>query len=198
MPDFTRDAVDVANQLRYRPRGTGCTASRSSISTLPGVQPRVRGGRSAACAASRTTRLIHVAQTPDAWSGCCTPPTPAIEPRRHVTYDHVSIALSARVGQGVALSTAILLRRAARRGQAVPAVPRDGASGATYHFVCRPRASTRRASPRSRLAGRPPRARECAACKRGCKLSVLAWVGVAQPRGMQQLTCLGPNKLELA
>jgi len=55
--DFTRATrLDVANPLRVPARGRAAQRADRRSRLLPGVQPRARGGRSAAAPASRTTR----------------------------------------------------------------------------------------------------------------------------------------------
>ncbi len=139
--DFARDPVDVA--IRF---GTGPWEGLHSepivdLDFFPVCSPALAGGdpplRRPGDLANHT--LIHVAQMPGAWQDWMRAASAPIEPRHHVTYDHVSIALSAaESGQGVALSTAILCaQRLAARRLCRP-FRETARSTATYHFVCRP------------------------------------------------------------
>jgi LysR family glycine cleavage system transcriptional activator len=139
--DFTRDAVDVA--IRF---GTGPWEGLHSepivdLDFFPVCSAELAAGdpplRRPADLAHHT--LIHVAQTPDAWSAWLRAAGASVEPRRHVTYDHVSIALSAaETGQGVALSTPILCSQRLAAQRLVRPFRETARSKATYHFVCRP------------------------------------------------------------
>lgn len=84
--------------------------------------------------------LIHVAQTPDAWAAWLRGAGVAeLVPRRHVTYDHVALALSAaESGQGVALSAPILCGARLRTKRLRRPFRTAVRSAETYHFVCRP------------------------------------------------------------
>ena len=141
--DFARDPVDVA--IRF---GTGPWEGLHSeplveLEVFPVTSPALAAGppplRAPADLAQHT--LIHVAQTPDAWAlWLRTVGEPALEPRRHVTYDHVAIALSAaESGQGVAISTPILCERRLHEGKLVRPFRETARSNETYHFVCRPK-----------------------------------------------------------
>ena len=87
----------------------------------------------------RDHTLIHLSQTPDAWRQWLRAAGLAdLHAKRTVTYDHLSIALSAaEEGRGVALCGRFLCERqlAAQR----LCVPFDVGAGSasTYHLVCR-------------------------------------------------------------
>jgi LysR family glycine cleavage system transcriptional activator len=143
--DFTRDAVDVAIRFGAGPWDGLHSEPIVDLDFFPVCSPELATGdpplRRPSDLAHHT--LIHVAQTPDAWSAWLRAAGVVLEPRRHVTYDHVGIALSAaESGQGVALSAAILCaqRLAARR--LVRPFREIARSQATYHFVCRPESLT--------------------------------------------------------
>jgi LysR family glycine cleavage system transcriptional activator len=139
--DFTRDAVDVA--IRF---GTGPWEGLHSepildLDFFPVCSPDLAAGhpplRRPGDLAHHT--LIHVAQTPEAWPQWLRAAGVAFDPRRTVTYDHVSIALSAaESGQGVAISTAILCAQRIRAKRLCRPFRETARSAATYHFVCRP------------------------------------------------------------
>ena len=139
--DFTRDAVDVA--IRF---GTGPWEGLHSepildLDFFPVCSPDLVAGdpplRRPADLAHHT--LIHVAQTPDAWTQWLRAAGVAFDARRNVTYDHVSIALSAaESGQGVAVSTAILCAQRLSANRLCRPFRETARSQATYHFVCRP------------------------------------------------------------
>jgi LysR family glycine cleavage system transcriptional activator len=84
--------------------------------------------------------LIHVVQTADAWSGWLRAAgVPDLVPRRSVTYDHASLALSAaESGQGVALSMMVLCAPRLREKRLCRPFRETARSDSTYHFVCRP------------------------------------------------------------
>jgi LysR family glycine cleavage system transcriptional activator len=140
--DFTRDRVDVA--IRF---GTGPWEGLHGepivdLDFFPVCSPGLAAGdpplRRPADLAQHT--LIHVAQTPDAWAVWLRAAGVAgLAARREVTYDHVSIALSAaESGQGVALSTPILCAQRLRARRLRRPFRVAARSAATYHFVCRP------------------------------------------------------------
>jgi DNA-binding transcriptional LysR family regulator len=81
-----------------------------------------------------------VSQTPDAWSEWLRQAgVPGLEPKRSVTYDHLSIALSAaESGHGVALSSDFLCAGRLASGRLVAPFGVRVRSASTYHLVCRP------------------------------------------------------------
>jgi LysR family glycine cleavage system transcriptional activator len=88
----------------------------------------------------RSHTLIHVTQTPEAWSEWLRQAgVPDLQPKRSVTYDHLSIALSAaESGHGVALSIDFLCARRLAAGRLVAPFNLRARSVSTYHLVCRP------------------------------------------------------------
>jgi LysR family glycine cleavage system transcriptional activator len=139
--DFERDPVDVA--IRF---GTGPWADLHSepivdLTYFPVCSPAL-GGPSPLREPGdlRSHTIIHVSQTPDAWSEWLRHAGVAgLQPGRSVTYDHLSIALSAaESGHGVALASEFLCAQRLAGGRL--RVPFDVRvrSPATYHLVCRP------------------------------------------------------------
>jgi len=110
--DFARDPVDVAIRFGTGPWGELHSEPIVDVAYFPVCSPTLRRGDSPlvspADLAAHT--LIHVTQTPDSWREWLNVAgVPDLEPRRNVTYDHVSIALSAaEAGRGVALTTEFL------------------------------------------------------------------------------------------
>lgn len=140
--DFARDPVDVAIRFGDGPWEGLHSERLVELDVFPVASPALAEGspplREPGDLAQHT--LIHVAQTPDAWAlWLDAAGVPALEPRRHVTYDHVALALSAaESGQGVAVSTPILCERRLREGKLVRPFRETARSKETYHFVCRP------------------------------------------------------------
>ena len=139
--DFARDPVDVAIRFGDGPWEGLHSEPLLELEVFPVASPAVAEGspplREPRDLAQHT--LIHVAQTPDAWAlWLRAAGVPELEPRRHVTYDHVAIALSAaESGQGVAISTPILSERRLQEGKLVRPFRETARAGETYHFVCR-------------------------------------------------------------
>ncbi len=140
--DFARDAVDVAIRFGRGPWDGLHSEPLVDLDVFPVCSPTLAAGppplRDPQDLAAHT--LIHVAQTPDAWREWLRATgAGGLEPRRAVTYDHVSIALSAaESGQGIALSTGILCERRLREGRLCRPFTAAVRSTLTYHFVCRP------------------------------------------------------------
>src|SRR5262250_687464 len=88
----------------------------------------------------RRHTIIHVSQTPDAWSEWLRQAGVAeLQPRRAVTYDHLAIALSAaESGHGVALSSEFLCAKRLAAGRLCAPFRVRARSASTYHLVCRP------------------------------------------------------------
>jgi LysR family transcriptional regulator, glycine cleavage system transcriptional activator len=139
--DFERDPVDVA--IRF---GTGPWADLHSepivdLTYFPVCSPAL--GAEAPLREPgdlRSHTIIHVSQTPDAWNewlrqaGVAT-----LRPKRSVTYDHLSIALSAaESGHGVALSSEFLCAQRLATGRLRAPFDIRARSASTYHLVCRP------------------------------------------------------------
>jgi LysR family transcriptional regulator, glycine cleavage system transcriptional activator len=140
--DFERDPVDVA--IRF---GTGPWADLHSepivdVSYFPVCSPTLLASeprlREAGDLSAHT--IIHVSQTPDAWSEWLRAAGVAdLRPRREISYDHVSIALSAaESGHGVALSSEFLCAQRLASGRLCEPFRVRARSAATYHLVCPP------------------------------------------------------------
>jgi len=140
--DFTRDPVDVA--IRF---GTGPWPDLHSepivdMAYFPVCSPALLQGDAplSAPAELRSHTLIHVSQTPDAWRGWLRHAGLAdVQPAREITYDHLSIALSAaEVGRGVALASPFLCEQRVAAGRLCIPFGLRAPSPTTYHLVCRP------------------------------------------------------------
>ena len=140
--DFTRDPVDVA--IRF---GTGPWPDLHSepivdMAYFPVCSPALLQGDAplSAPAELRSHTLIHVSQTPDAWRGWLRHAGLAdVQPAREITYDHLSIALSAaEVGRGVALASQFLCEQRVAAGRLCIPFGLRAPSPTTYHLVCRP------------------------------------------------------------
>ena len=141
--DFARDPVDVAIRFGRGPWEGLHSEPLVALDVFPVASPALVAGAPPLRVPSDLAQhtLIHVAQTPDAWALWLREAgVPTLEPRRHVTYDHVALALSAaESGQGVAISTPILCERRLREGKLVRPFAQTARSAETYHFVCRPK-----------------------------------------------------------
>lgn len=137
--DFTRDAVDVAIRFGRGPWAGLHGEALVALDVFPVCSPALATALRRPVDLARHT-LIHLAQTPDAWPQWLRAAgVPDLEPRRQVTYDHVSIALAAaESGQGVALSTPILCAQRLRAQRLRRIFRVTSRSEPTYHFVCRP------------------------------------------------------------
>ncbi len=140
--DFTRDPVDAAIRFGRGPWEGLHSEPILDLDYFPVCSPALASAAPALRAPADLARqtLIHVEQTPDAWANWLRDTgVDGLTPRRHVTYDHVGIALSAAAsGQGVALSTEILCQRWLDDGRLCRPLPQRSRSELTYHFVCRP------------------------------------------------------------
>ena len=137
--DFERDPVDVA--IRF---GTGPWADLHSepivdLTYFPVCSPEL-GSPLREPGDLRSHTIIHVSQTPDAWSEWLRQAGVAsLQPKRSVTYDHLSIALSAaEAGHGVALSSEFLCAQRLATGRLRAPFDVRARSASTYHLVCRP------------------------------------------------------------
>jgi LysR family glycine cleavage system transcriptional activator len=139
--DFDRDPVDVA--IRF---GTGPWADLHSepiveLTYFPVCSPTL-GDESPLREPGdlRSHTLIHVSQTPDAWSDWLREAGVAgLQSKRSVVYDHLSIALSAaESGHGVALASDFLCAKRLATGRLVAPFTVRARSASTYHLVCRP------------------------------------------------------------
>ena len=140
--DFERDAVDVAIRFGTGPWGDLHSEPIVEMTYFPVCSPVLLQGASPLRepAALRDQTLIHLSQTPDAWHAWLRAAGLAdLEAKRTVTYDHLSIALSAaQEGRGVALCGRFLCeRQLATKRLCVPFDLGVG-SPSTYHLVCRP------------------------------------------------------------
>ena len=140
--DFDRDPVDVA--IRF---GTGPWADLHSepivdLVYFPVCGPALLTGAAPLSEPTdlRAHTMIHVSQTPDAWSEWLREAgLPGLQPRRAVTYDHLSIALSAaESGHGVALASEFLCAPRLATGRLCAPFRVRARSASTYHLVCRP------------------------------------------------------------
>jgi len=140
--DFERDPVDVAIRFGIGPWDGLHSEPIVELTYFPVCSPALLKGTSALRdpAGLRDHTLIHVQQTPDAWSDWLRAVgVPDLAPKQAVTYDHLSIALSAaEEGRGVALCARFLCaRRLATERLCIPFAC-GVRSAATYHLVCRP------------------------------------------------------------
>jgi LysR family glycine cleavage system transcriptional activator len=140
--DFDRDPVDVAIRFGVGPWADLHSEPFVDLTYFPVCSPALLGGESPLAEPADLARqtLIHVSQVPEAWADWLRHAgLDGLEPRRTVTYDHLSIALSAaEAGQGVALSSKFLCeQRLADRRLCVP-FDLGVRSQLTYHLVCRP------------------------------------------------------------
>jgi LysR family glycine cleavage system transcriptional activator len=140
--DFARDPVDVA--IRF---GTGPWADLHGepivdLIYFPVCSPALlaRHAPLREPADLRAQTIIHVSQTPNAWSEWLREAGVAgLQPQRAITYDHLSIALSAaESGHGVALSAEFLCAPRLVAGRLCAPFRVRARSEATYHLVCRP------------------------------------------------------------
>jgi LysR family transcriptional regulator, glycine cleavage system transcriptional activator len=140
--DFDHDAVDVAIRFGTGPWGDLHNEPIVDLTYFPVCSPTLLRGKSPLRqpAGLRDQTLIHVSQTPNAWREWLRAAGLAdLKPKRAVTYDHLSIALSAaEEGRGVALCGRFLCeRRLASKRLCMP-FDLAVASRSTYHLVCRP------------------------------------------------------------
>jgi len=140
--DFERDPVDVA--IRF---GTGPWADLHSepivdLTYFPVCSPALVAGEPGLREPGdlRAHTIIHVSQTaPDSWREWMRQAgIEGLRPKRSVTYDHLSIALSAaESGHGVALASEFLCAQRLASGRLVAPFPLRVRSASTYHLVCR-------------------------------------------------------------
>jgi len=140
--DFERDPVDVAIRFGTGPWGDLHSEPIVDMTYFPVCSPTLLQGASPLRqpADLRDQTLIHVSQTPEAWQVWLRAAGLAdLEAKRAVTYDHLSIALSAaEEGRGIALCGQFLCeRRLATKRLCVP-FDLGVRSPSTYHLVCRP------------------------------------------------------------
>ncbi len=139
--DFDRDPVDVAVRFGTGPWGDLHSEPIVEMAYFPVCSPMLLRGKSRLRqpAGLRDHTLIHVSQTPDAWRQWLRAAgVPDLEPKRTVTYDHLSIALrAAEEGRGVALCGRFLCERQLTAKQLCVPFDVAVASQSTYHLVCR-------------------------------------------------------------
>jgi LysR family transcriptional regulator, glycine cleavage system transcriptional activator len=139
--DFERDPVDVAIRFGTGPWGDLHSEPIIDLTYFPVCSPAL-GGESPLREPGdlRSHTIIHVSQTPDAWSQWLREAGVAeLQPKRSVTYDHLSIALSAaESGHGVALSSDFLCAQRLATGRLRAPFDVRARSASTYHLVCRP------------------------------------------------------------
>ena len=140
--DFERDPVDVAIRFGTGPWGELHSEPIVELTYFPVCSPALLQGEAALRepAGLREHTLIHVQQTPDAWPAWLRAAGVAdLSPRQAVTYDHLSIALSAaEEGRGVALCGRFLCERRLESKRLCLPFDRGVKSALTYHLVCRP------------------------------------------------------------
>jgi LysR family glycine cleavage system transcriptional activator len=139
---FERDPVDVAIRFGTGPWGDLHSEPIVDLTYFPVCSPALVAGDPplAEPADLRSQTLIHVSQTPTSWSTWLRAAgLPNLEPRRAVTYDHLSIALSAaEAGRGVALTSEFLCASRLAAGRLCAPFDLRVPSASTYHLVCRP------------------------------------------------------------
>ena len=139
--DFERDPVDVAIRFGTGPWDDLHSEPIVDLTYFPVCSPTL-GGESPLREPGdlRSHTIIHVSQTPDAWSEWLRQAGVAgLQPKRSVTYDHLSIALSAaESGHGVALSSDFLCSQRLATGRLLAPFRVRARSASTYHLVCRP------------------------------------------------------------
>lgn len=140
--DFDRDPVDVAIRFGTGPWEGLHGEPLLDLTFFPVCSPVLLHGDHALKSPqdlARHTR-IHVSQLPWAWDAWLEAAgVGALEPARSVTYDHLSIVLSAaESGQGVALAAPFLCETRLAAGKLVVPFDLPLESAATYHLVCRP------------------------------------------------------------
>jgi len=140
--DFARDPVDVAIRFGAGPWPDLHSEPIVDMAYFPVCSPALLEGDAPLSepAALRSHALIHVSQTPDAWRGWLRHAGLGdFQPTREITYDHLSIALSAaEVGRGVALASHFLCEQRVAAGRLCIPFDLRAPSPTTYHLVCRP------------------------------------------------------------
>jgi LysR family glycine cleavage system transcriptional activator len=140
--DFERDPVDVAIRFGIGPWEDLHSEPIVELTYFPVCSPTLLAREPSLREPGdlHAQTIIHVSQTPDAWSEWLRQAgVPGLQPRRAVTYDHLAIALSAaESGHGVALSSEFLCAPRLAAGRLCAPFPVRARSAATYHLVCRP------------------------------------------------------------
>jgi LysR family glycine cleavage system transcriptional activator len=133
--------VDVAIRFGTGPWGDLHSEPIVDLTYFPVCSPALREGSPLRELADlRRQTIIHVSQTPYAWNDWLREAGLAgLEPERAITYDHLSIALSAaEAGHGVALSSYFLCEQRLAAGRLCEPFDVRARSQHTYHLVCRP------------------------------------------------------------
>ena len=140
--DFERDEVDAAIRFGTGPWEGLHAEPIAEVRFFPVCAPALTNGSSPLSRPADLSEhvLIHVTQIARAWSlWLAEAGLPDLEPRRHVTYDHVEIALrAAEAGQGVALGTRINCNSQLESRRLVQPFALEVRAPPTYHFQCRP------------------------------------------------------------
>ena len=139
--DFERDPVDVAIRFGTGPWGDLHSEPIVDLTYFPVCSPALREASPLRAPADlQRQTIIHVSQTPNAWSDWLREAgLDGLEPVRAVTYDHLSIALSAaEAGHGVALCSHFLCEQRLAAGRLCEPFDVRARSEQTYHLVCRP------------------------------------------------------------
>jgi len=140
--DFERDPVDVAIRFGSGPWSDLHSEPIVDLTYFPVCSPALRDGEPPLGEPGdlRAHTIIHVSQTPDAWDEWMRQAgVGGLRAKRSVTYDHLSIALSAaESGHGVALSSEFLCAPRIAAGRLCAPFALRVRSAATYHLVCRP------------------------------------------------------------
>jgi LysR family glycine cleavage system transcriptional activator len=140
--DFDRDDVDAAIRFGTGPWDGVHGEPLVDLEYLPVCSPVLLHGENALREPKDLVRqtLIRIVQVPQAWPAWLRAAGLGdLEPAKLVTYDHLSIALSAaESGQGVALCAPFLCAPRLASGRLCVPFEIPLTSEATYHFVCRP------------------------------------------------------------
>jgi len=140
--DFDHDPVDVAIRFGTGPWEGLHGEPLLDLHYLPVCSPMLLHGdhalKTPADLAGHT--LIRVSQVPEAWPAWLKRAgVGELAPKKSVTYDHLTIALSAaESGQGVALCAPFLCAERLASGKLCVPFDIPLASKSTYHLVCRP------------------------------------------------------------
>jgi LysR family transcriptional regulator, glycine cleavage system transcriptional activator len=140
--DFDRDPVDVAIRFGVGPWGDLHAEPLVELHYFPVCSPALQDGdpplRAPADLANHVQ--LNVSQVMQAWPDwleCAG--VAGLTPRKVVTYDHLSIALTAaESGQGVAVCAKFLCANRLASGRLCVPFDIPLVSKATYHLVCRP------------------------------------------------------------
>jgi LysR family glycine cleavage system transcriptional activator len=140
--DFDRDPVDVAIRFGVGPWGDLHAEPLVELCYFPVCSPELLGGepplRTPADLANHVQ--LNVSQVMQAWpEWLANAGVPGLTPRKVVTYDHLSIALTAaESGQGVAVCAKFLCANRLASGRLCVPFEIPLVSKSTYHLVCRP------------------------------------------------------------